>query len=174
VAEDGTAIADSTWNKRQRAWAAGTGTLLAIAAFLLLLSLSDQAPKGHTVGIATSQHEPPAFVEAYAESRLQPTKKESVRLTLKVFPATANVVLDGNNVQQGKREILLPADGKLHLLKFYSEGYLATTEQLVADRDMSITVHLRPSAKVAKSTQQKKRIRGSSRSGLKIESNPYI
>ncbi|MCP4197619.1 MAG: serine/threonine protein kinase [Proteobacteria bacterium] len=174
IAEDVTVMPERMWNKRQRAWTVGAGALLAIAAFLLLLSLSDQVQKGHTVGIAVSRDEQPVFMEDQAESSLKPKKVESVRLTLKVFPETANVVHNGTILQQGTREILLPADGKSHVLKFFSKGYLATTEQLVADRDMNITVHLRPGAKVAKSTELIKPRRVSFKSGLKIESNPYI
>jgi hypothetical protein len=174
IAEDVTVMPENVWNRRQRVWAVGAGALLAIAAFLLLLSSTDQVPKRHPVGIAASQVEPPVFVEAHTESRLKPKKPELVRLTLKLFPETANVVHNGTILQQGTREILVPADGKSHVLKFFSKGYLATTEQLVADKDVSITVHLRPGAKVAKSTRQIKPRKGSDRSGLKMGRNPYI
>jgi hypothetical protein len=172
LAEDVTEVKESRWNKQRWMWVVGTATVAVVAVFMLLLPSPEKSRQGASVGAGSTEAQP-ALKEAKPDPVLQPVKKESVRITLDVRPATANVIVDGKALKQGTREIELPADGTSHLLKFSADGYLETTEQVVADKDTKISIYLDAVPKVKKSEKPKKRGKDSSKRAPKLKRSPY-
>jgi hypothetical protein len=72
------------------------------------------------------------------------TAKESIRVAIEVHPDEAAVKLDGRALSPGARNFTLPADGSVHALELSAKGYATVTESVLADRDLKVTVYLKP------------------------------
>jgi hypothetical protein len=173
VAEDVTEVKEGRWNPRRWAWVAVAAVVLAAAMLVFLLPSSSE--KTHTrasVG-AGLQKEQPVSTGVEADTLPKATEKEPIRLILDVRPATATVVLDGKALEQGTREIALPADGGSHQLTFSAVGYAEVMERLVADKDIKMSIYLKPIPNIRKKTKPKRRRTVSSESGPKLKRSPY-
>jgi hypothetical protein len=117
--------------------------------------------------------EQPVSTGVEADTLSKTKEKEPILIILEVRPATATVVLDGKALEQGTREIALPADGGSHQLTFSADGYAEAVQQVVADKDMKISIHLKPVPNIRKTTKPRRRRSASSKSGPKLKRSPY-
>ncbi len=171
VAEDVTEVTESVWKRRRLMWIGGAAAAVVIAIFLLVVA-SDNTPENAVVGSAPIDGQPELNRSKFGIG-LQSEEKGPVRITLDIHPTTANVVLDAKDLKPGTREFELPADGASHELKFSAEGYIERIEQVVADKDMKISIYLNPIPTVRKSTKPKRRRSASSKNGPKLKRSPY-
>jgi len=137
---------------RRRRWlkatVASASAAAAIAAGLVALAMfsKDGAAVPRPVasaGIAAPDEAAPTTWEGVSEKEADPTVR-AVRLSFDLTPSDALIVLDGSRVVAGVGEILLPADGRRHLITCKAAGHRPETIEVLADKDREIVFDLTP------------------------------
>ena len=136
--------------RSKRRLAMGGAVLLAIAGLGVTVSVrhrSGEAPAGAPPGVAAAG--PGAAErrsdEPTASSRAEPAIVR-VRVTVRVTPSTAELVVDGKPVEAGSFETEVAASPAPHRIRASAPGFSSQEQVIAFDRDVLLNIALSPSA----------------------------
>jgi serine/threonine protein kinase len=138
-------------------WAALAGFVVLVAVVAVLLTRNQGSPSGGAPASEprAAMSQPVPMAATMATPRVMRIEVETVRLSLRVEPATARVSLDGKVVTT--LPMVLPRSVSRHRVRVEADGYVTQDLKVSAISDQTLVIQLKPQPRPTMHTRRRRR-----------------